>query len=74
MKTNGPPIVADTRGRVVQTDRPLNRAVQVIGHDPARFDEFTRRCQAELIDPERAAALAKLMLSWRFGRIIEVSV
>ena len=30
------------------------------GHDPARFDEFTRRYQAELSDPERAAALAHL--------------
>jgi uncharacterized protein YeaO (DUF488 family) len=30
------------------------------GHDPARFGEFTRRYGAELTDPERAAALARL--------------
>jgi uncharacterized protein YeaO (DUF488 family) len=30
------------------------------GHDPARFDEFTCRYQAELTDPERADALAHL--------------
>jgi uncharacterized protein YeaO (DUF488 family) len=30
------------------------------GHDPDRFDEFTRRYEAELTDPERAAALAHL--------------
>ena len=30
------------------------------GHDPARFEEFTRRYGAELTDPERAAALARL--------------
>jgi uncharacterized protein YeaO (DUF488 family) len=30
------------------------------GHDPDRFDEFTRRYEAELTDPERAAALTHL--------------
>ena len=30
------------------------------GHDPAHFDEFTRRYRAELTDPGRAAALAHL--------------
>ncbi|MGH3186846.1 MAG: DUF488 domain-containing protein [Streptosporangiaceae bacterium] len=30
------------------------------GHDPARFDEFTRRYQAELTEPERAEALERL--------------
>ena len=30
------------------------------GHDPARFDEFTRRYEDELIDPERAAELTHL--------------
>ena len=30
------------------------------GHDPDRFDEFTRRYEAELTDPERTAALAHL--------------
>jgi uncharacterized protein YeaO (DUF488 family) len=29
-------------------------------HDPARFAEFTRRYRAELKDPERAEALARL--------------
>jgi uncharacterized protein YeaO (DUF488 family) len=30
------------------------------GHDPERFEEFGRRHQAELADPERAGALAHL--------------
>lgn len=30
------------------------------GHDPARFDEFSHRYQAELTDPDRAAALTHL--------------
>ncbi len=30
------------------------------GHDPAKFDEFTRRYQAELTEPERAEALDRL--------------
>jgi uncharacterized protein YeaO (DUF488 family) len=30
------------------------------GHDPAKFDEFTRRYRAELDQPERAAALRHL--------------
>lgn len=30
------------------------------GHDRARFDEFTRRYEAELAEPERAAALTHL--------------
>jgi uncharacterized protein YeaO (DUF488 family) len=30
------------------------------GHDPARFEEFSRRYQQELRDPERAEALAHL--------------
>ena len=30
------------------------------GHDPSRFDEFTRRYRDELDDPDRAAALAHL--------------
>lgn len=30
------------------------------GHDPARFEEFARRYQAELDEPERRAALADL--------------
>ena len=30
------------------------------GHDPDRFTEFTRRYRAELEDPERAEALARL--------------
>ena len=25
------------------------------GHNPERFEEFSRRCQAELVEPERAA-------------------
>jgi uncharacterized protein YeaO (DUF488 family) len=30
------------------------------GHDPAKFDEFTRRYRVELEEPERAAALRHL--------------
>jgi uncharacterized protein YeaO (DUF488 family) len=30
------------------------------GHDPDRYDEFARRYRAELDDPERAAAFARL--------------
>ena len=30
------------------------------GHDPERFEEFGRRYQAELAEPERAGALAHL--------------
>jgi uncharacterized protein YeaO (DUF488 family) len=30
------------------------------GHDPGRYDEFSRRYRAELEDPDRAAALAHL--------------
>ena len=30
------------------------------GHDPARFEEFRRRYRAELEEPERAEALARL--------------
>jgi len=30
------------------------------GHDPARFDEFARRYEVELADPERRDALAQL--------------
>ena len=30
------------------------------GHDPTRFEEFTRRYRAELEDPERADALQQL--------------
>jgi uncharacterized protein YeaO (DUF488 family) len=30
------------------------------GHDPERFAEFVRRYRAELSDPERTAALARL--------------
>jgi uncharacterized protein YeaO (DUF488 family) len=30
------------------------------GHDPARFDEFTRRYRAELADPARAVVVKRL--------------
>ncbi len=39
---------------------PSNELRTWYGHDPARFDEFRQRYQAELTDPERAAALASL--------------
>lgn len=38
-------------------------------HAPERFEEFSRRYEAELEEPERAAALAKLVESSRKGRL-----
>jgi uncharacterized protein YeaO (DUF488 family) len=37
------------------------------GHDPDRFEEFRRRYQAELADPERQAALGHLAELARSG-------
>ena len=37
------------------------------GHDPARFDEFARRYEAELADPERRDAVARLRELIRAG-------
>jgi uncharacterized protein YeaO (DUF488 family) len=37
------------------------------GHDPDRFEEFRRRYQAELADPERQAALGHLRELARSG-------
>jgi uncharacterized protein YeaO (DUF488 family) len=42
---------------------------QWYGHDPARYEEFTRRYRAELAEPERAAALARLRELAARGRI-----
>jgi uncharacterized protein YeaO (DUF488 family) len=39
------------------------------GHDPAKFDEFTRRYRAELDDPERARALQHLRKLHRSRRV-----
>ncbi|MGH2718699.1 MAG: DUF488 domain-containing protein [Actinomycetota bacterium] len=39
---------------------PSNELRTWYGHDPARFDEFHRRYEAELAAPERAAALEHL--------------
>ena len=39
---------------------PSTELRQWYSHDPDRFAEFGRRYQAELADPERAAALAHL--------------
>lgn len=39
---------------------PSNELRHWYGHDPARFGDFTARYQAELRDPERAAALDRL--------------
>jgi uncharacterized protein YeaO (DUF488 family) len=35
------------------------------GHDPARFEEFRRRYQAELAEPQRQAAVPHL---WELAR------
>lgn len=40
------------------------------GHDPARFDEFTRRYRAELSDADRAAALTNLRQLARQGKML----
>jgi uncharacterized protein YeaO (DUF488 family) len=39
---------------------PSNELRHWYGHDPALFDEFSARYQAELADPARAAALDRL--------------
>jgi uncharacterized protein YeaO (DUF488 family) len=39
------------------------------GHDPDRWDEFARRYRAELDEPERAAAFAKLRELAARGRL-----
>ncbi len=39
---------------------PSNELRQWFGHDPARWDEFRRRYEQELRQPEQAAALAAL--------------
>jgi uncharacterized protein YeaO (DUF488 family) len=39
------------------------------GHDPGRFEEFARRYQSELQDPERADALAHLRRLAEGGRL-----
>lgn len=39
---------------------PSNELREWYGHDPERYDEFARRYEAELKDPERAAAYAQL--------------
>lgn len=39
---------------------PSSELRQWYGHDPGRFEEFTRRYRAELDEPERAAALGHL--------------
>ncbi|TDC39490.1 DUF488 domain-containing protein [Actinomadura sp. KC345] len=39
------------------------------GHDADRFDEFTRRYEAELDEPERAAALDRLRESAGQGTV-----
>ena len=39
------------------------------GHDPERFEEFTRRYREELTEPERAEALAHLRRLARTGTL-----
>ncbi|MGI5206043.1 DUF488 domain-containing protein [Spirillospora sp. CA-108201] len=39
------------------------------GHDPARFEEFTRRYDAELAEPDRAAAFDHLRELARQGTV-----
>lgn len=39
---------------------PSNELREWYGHDPERYDEFARRYEQELKEPERAAAYAQL--------------
>ena len=43
------------------------------GHDPARFEEFRRRYQAELADPQRQAAVRHLRELARSGPLTLVT-
>ena len=43
------------------------------GHDPERFEEFTRRYRSELEDPDRAEALAGLRKLAREGTVTLVT-
>jgi uncharacterized protein YeaO (DUF488 family) len=43
------------------------------GHDPARFDEFRRRYQAELAEPQRQAAVRHLRELARSGPLTLVT-
>jgi len=43
------------------------------GHDPSKFDQFRRRYQAELAEPERQAALRHLRELARSGRLTLVT-
>jgi uncharacterized protein YeaO (DUF488 family) len=42
---------------MVQAGATVNRLRKWYGHDPERFEEFSRRYRAELQEPERAEAL-----------------
>lgn len=48
---------------------PSNELRKWYGHDPALFAEFSRRYEAELTDPERAAELAHLTELARKGTV-----
>jgi len=43
------------------------------GHDPSKLDQFRRRYQAELAEPERQAALRHLRELARSGRLTLVT-
>jgi uncharacterized protein YeaO (DUF488 family) len=43
------------------------------GHDPGRFEEFRRRYQAELVEPQRQAAVRHLRELARSGRLTLVT-
>ena len=45
---------------MVQGSRAVCKLRKWYSHDPARFEDFGRRYQAELQDPPRAGALAHL--------------
>ena len=53
----------------VTTVAPSTGLRRWYGHDPDRFEEFRRRYQAELAEPERQAAVRHLRELARSGRL-----
>jgi uncharacterized protein YeaO (DUF488 family) len=51
----------------------VHRAAALYGHDPARFEEFRRRYQAEVAEPQRQAAVQHLRELARSGPLTLVT-
>jgi uncharacterized protein YeaO (DUF488 family) len=54
-------------------DEPSTELRRWYGHDPSKFDQFRRRYQAELAEPERQAGLRHLRELARSGRLTLVT-